>query len=497
MTAFFSELSRPMKLVTFFFLALVAVSSAEKLGTPNVVYILTDDLGYGDVRIFNPKGKIATPGMDQVGREGMVFTDAHSNSAVCTPTRYGVLTGRYAFRSRLKRSVLNGYSNYLIEKDRMTVASFLKGEGYHTAFIGKWHLGWDWAKDGKNVDFSKPIKNGPKEKGFIYSYGHSGSLDMAPYVWVENGMPTAVPTKETGRTKKESKNGWWRKGLTAPDFDHEDVLPNLTRRAVKHVKEQAKTGKPFFLYLALPSPHTPVLPTAEFKGKSGLKSDYADFVTMTDDTVKQMLDALKDAGIDKNTLLIVTSDNGCSPEADFAELEAQGHDPSAIYRGHKADIFEGGHRVPFLVRWPAVITKAGESCDDPTCLTDLLATVADILGKPLPKDAGEDSVSMLPNLLGVADGPLREATVHHSIDGTFAIRQGKWKLIEAPHSGGWSSPRPKEKALYQDLPKIQLYDLEADPGETTNVQSQQPDVVRSLRELLEKYREQGRSTPVN
>ncbi|MDF1710622.1 MAG: arylsulfatase [Akkermansiaceae bacterium] len=463
---------------------------------PNVVYILADDLGYGDLRSGNPEGGIATPGSDQMAKEGMVFTDAHSNSSVCTPTRYGVLTGRFAFRSRMKKGVLSGYSTYLIEKGRMTVPSFLKGQGYHTAFIGKWHLGWDWAKNGKKVDFSKPVRNGPKEKGFEYSYGHCGSLDMAPYVWVENGMPTAVPTKETGRTKQESKNGWWRNGPTSPDFDHEDVLPNLTRRAVKYVREQTKNEKPFFLYLALPSPHTPVLPTAGFKGKSGLESAYADFVTMTDDTVKQVLDALKEAGVDENTLFIFTSDNGCSPEADFAELERQGHDPSYIYRGHKADIFEGGHRVPFIVRWPAKV-KAGTTCDDTTCLTDLLATVAEVLGQKLPADAGEDSVSMLPNLLGGSGQPLREATVHHSINGTFAIRQGKWKLIDAPHSGGWSSPTPAQKALYKDLPKIQLYDLEKDAGETRNVSAENPAIVEKLQALLRKYREGGRSVPAS
>lgn len=474
------------------FLPVIAFGDQAK---PNVVYILADDLGYGDLRSMNSEGKIATPGSDQMAKEGMVFTDAHSNSAVCTPTRYGVLTGRYAFRSRMKKGVLNGYSGYLIEKGRVTVPSFLKSEGYQTAFIGKWHLGWDWAKDGEKVDYSKPVQNGPKEKGFEYSYGHCGSLDMAPYVWVENGMPTAVPLKETGRTKKESKNGWWRKGPTSPDFDHEDVLPNLTRRAVKYVKEQVKREKPFFLYLALPSPHTPVLPTPKFKGKSGLNSAYADFVTMTDDTVKQVLDALKEAGVDENTLFIFTSDNGCSPEADFAELEKQGHDPSSIYRGHKADIFEGGHRVPFIVRWPAKV-KAGTSCDDPTCLTDLLATMAEVLGQKLPADAGEDSVSMLPNLVGESKQPVREATVHHSINGTFAIRQGKWKLIDAPHSGGWSRPKPAQKALYTDLPEIQLYDLEEDPGETRNVSVENPGIVKMLKTLLKKYREDGRSVPV-
>ena len=474
------------------FLSGLLVFAAAGADRPNVVYILADDLGFGDLRICNPEGKIATPGTDQLGREGMVFTDAHSNSSVCTPTRYGVLTGRYAFRSRLKKGVLNGYSDHLIEDGRTTVASYLKGHGYHTAFIGKWHLGWDWAGDGKKVDYTKPVKNGPKEKGFVYSYGHCGSLDMAPYVWVENGMPTAVPNRETGRTKKESKNGWWRKGPTAPDFEHEEVLPNLTRRAVKYVKEQAKTKEPFFLYLALASPHTPVLPTPEFKGKSGLKSAYADFVTMTDDTVRQVLDALKEAGGDENTLFIFASDNGCSPEADFAELEAQGHDPSAVYRGHKADIFEGGHRIPFIVRWPAKV-KAGSVCHDTTCLTDLLATMAEIIGDPLPKKAGEDSVSMLPNLTGEAKGPSREATVHHSINGTFAIRKGKWKFIEAPHSGGWSSPRPRDRKKWQDLPKLQLYDLESDPGETKNLVQSHPGVVKELQALLNRYRESGRS----
>lgn len=477
------------RLVLLSALLLVVPVLAER---PNVVYILADDLGIGDLRICHSEGKIATPGSDELGREGMVFTDAHSNSAVCTPTRYGVLTGRYAFRSRMKKGVLNGFSDHLIEEGRMTVASYLKGQGYHTAFIGKWHLGWDWAKDGKKVDYTQPVKNGPKEKGFIYSYGHCGSLDMPPYVWVENGMPTAVPDRETGRTKAESKNGWWRKGPTAPDFEHHDVLPNLTRRAVRYVKEQAQTGNPFFLYLALPSPHTPVLPTPEFRGKSGLKSAYADFVTMTDDTVRQVLTALKEAGVDKNTLFIFTSDNGCSPEADFAELEAQGHDPSAIYRGHKADIFEGGHRVPFIVRWPAVV-KAGSVCRDTTCLTDFLATMADIVGAPLPPDAGEDSVSMLPNLKGERKGPLREATVHHSIDGSFAIRKGRWKLIEAPHSGGWSSPRPRDRKDWADLPSVQLYDLSKDPGETKNVALDQTEVVGELQALLKKYRDSGRS----
>ncbi|VGO18683.1 sulfatase family protein [Pontiella sulfatireligans] len=485
--------------------ATVALGGAKSASSlPNIIYILCDDLGYGDVGICNPDGKIPTPNMDRLGREGMVFTDAHSGSAVCTPTRYGVLTGRYAWRTRMKSGVLSGYSNHLIEEGRMTVASLLKENGYHTAYIGKWHLGWDWVKTGDAepgkglgritpVDYTQPIQNGPKENGFIYSFGHCASLDIPPYVYVENGMPTAVPDRETFADKKEVKNGWWRKGPTAPDFDHWDVLPNFTRRAVKYVEQQARTDKPFFLYLPYSSPHTPVLPTSEYKGKSGIDSAYADFTYMNDDCIGQVMKAVEKAGIADNTIIIVTSDNGCSPEADFEELKMQGHNPSAIYRGHKADIFEGGHRVPFIVRWPAKV-KAGTVCTDTTCLTDMLATCAEIVGAKLPADAGEDSVSMLPNLLGTATGSLREATVHHSVNGTFAIRQGKWKLIDAPHSGGWSTPRPgKDKELYKDLPLVQLYDMESDPGETINVQDQHPEVVDRLKALLEKYKNDGRS----
>ncbi|VGO12325.1 Arylsulfatase [Pontiella desulfatans] len=484
----------------------LAATTLASASNPNIIYILCDDLGYGDVGICNPDGKISTPYMDRLGHEGMVFTDAHSGSAVCTPTRYGVLTGRYCWRSRLKRSVLKGYSKHLIEEGRTTVASLLKDQGYHTAFIGKWHMGWDWSlpkgfdvrsisyETNPPVDYSKPVKNGPKENGFIYSYGHCGSLDMPPYVYVENGMPTAIPEKDTVVTREESKNGWWRKGPTSPDFDHWDVLPNFTRRAVKYVEEQAKTDAPFFLYLPLPSPHTPVLPTKEFVGKSGIDSIYADFTLMTDNCIGQVMKAVEKAGVSDNTLIIVTSDNGCSPQADFEELLTQGHNPSHIYRGSKADIFEGGHRVPFIVRWPAKV-KAGSVCADTTCLTDLMATCAEIAGTKLPTNAGEDSTSMLPNLLGTAKKPVREATVHHSIDGTFAIRQGKWKFIAAPHSGGWSSPRQKEKELWKDLPNVQLYNLEVDPGETTNLQDQHPEVVERLKVLIKKYKSEGRSTP--
>lgn len=473
-------------------LALSGCAPATKSPTvdlPNIVYILVDDMGYGDVSALNAESRIQTPNMDRLAGEGKYFTDAHSGSSVCTPTRYGILTGRYCWRSRLKRGTLNGYSRHLIEKDRMTVASLLKQHGYHTACIGKWHLGWDWSKpDGKQVDFTKPVKNGPDINGFDYYYGHSGSLDMAPYVYVENGKVTAQPDRAT---ESKTKYGWWRKGPTGSDFDHADVTPNFTRRGAAYIRAQAKTGQPFFLYLPYPSPHTPILPGKEWLGKSKT-NPYGDFVMQLDDCIGQILNAIDHGGVRENTLVIFTSDNGCSPAAKIEELKSKGHFPNYVYRGHKADIFEGGHRVPLIVRWPDRI-KAGTVCHDTTCLTDMLATCADIVGDKLPDHAGEDSVSMLPNLLGTATGPLREATVHHSINGSFSIRQGKWKLALCPDSGGWSHPRPGKKT--KGLPPVQLYDLEKDIGETSNIQDKHPEIVKELTTLLQTYRRNGRSVP--
>ncbi len=461
--------------------------------SPNVVYILADDMGYGDVSCLNEKAAWKTTHMDRLASEGMIFTDAHSGSAVCTPTRYGILTGRYAWRSRLKSGVLSGKSRHLIQPERLTVAKLLKRNGYHTACIGKWHLGWDWAeKEGnsKEIDYSRPVRNGPSVNGFDYSYNHSGSLDMAPYVYVENDRVTAPPDRVTDN---KDYQGFWRKGATGSDFEHLDVLPNFTRRAVRYVRSRAREKTPFFLYLALPAPHTPILPTKEFAGKSGT-NPYGDFVLQVDDTVGQVMKAVEEAGVAGNTLFIVTSDNGCSPRAQFEELARFGHDPSGVFRGHKADIFEGGHRVPFLVRWPAKV-KAGSRSKETICLTDLMRTCADLLGAPLPDHAGEDSVSFLPALLGQkAAKPLREATVHHSINGSFAIRAGDWKLALCPGSGGWSAPKPNA-AFKNKLPLVQLFNLRQDVGETTNVAGEHPEVVARLVEIVDGYVRDGRSTP--
>lgn len=482
-------------IIAFTVLLLFSFSAMAKNNNkkPNIIYILADDMGYGDVQAYNKDCKIKTPGLDRLASGGMMFMDAHTSSSVCTPTRYGIITGRYNWRSTLKKGVLGGASPALIPLERITVASVLKKSGYTTAYIGKWHLGWNFTKDEKGkIDFTKEVTHTPNDLGFDYAYGHCGSLDMAPYVYVENGKVTAVPTDTTVNTGKYS---WWRKGLTAPDFVHEDVTPNFFRKGIKYVKEQANGSKPFFLYLPLPSPHTPILPTEEWQGKSGL-NPYGDFVMMVDDYINQLLDAVKDAGIEENTLIMFTTDNGCSPAAKIDELIAAGHYPNGVLRGHKADIFEGGHRIPFIARWPEVI-KAGSKNEQTICTTDLMATVAEIAGYKLNDNEGEDSYSMFPLFEGQKiNGTFREATVHHSINGSFAIRKGDWKLIMCPGSGGWSFPRPgKDKEVLAKLPPIQLYNLKEDIAEQNNLQADYPEKVKELKSLLAKYITEGRSTP--
>lgn len=434
-----------------------------------------------------------TENLDRMAQEGVVFTDAHSSSSVSTPTRYGILTGRYNWRSTLKNNVLYGYDKALIPADRETMASMLRKNGYTTAGIGKWHLGWDWDNidAGKDkVDFSKPVQNGPTTRGFDYFYGFCGSLDMAPYVYIENDMPASLPDRET---VNEGKYSWWRKGPTGADFVHEEVLPNLVDRACNYIKEKAKADQPYFLYLPLPAPHTPILPTEEFRGKSGI-GEYGDFVLMVDAMVGKVLQAVKESGEDGNTIVVFTTDNGCSPAAGIKEMEAQGHRPNSIYRGHKADLFDGGHRIPCILRWPEG-TKPHE-VRQTVCLTDFYATFAAINGYKLMDSEGEDSYNLLPAIVSETEiDPIREATVHHSIDGQFTIRQGDWKLLLSASSGGWSAPTPTDTLALDSLPPIQLYNMKDDPSETTNVEAEHPEIVSRLRALMAKYVREGRSTP--
>lgn len=486
----------------------LAARAADK---PNFIFILCDDLGYGDLACLNPEGKVPTPNLDRLAREGVTFTDAHTSSSVCSPTRYGVMTGRYNWRSKLQKGVLGGLSPRLIEQGRLTVAEMLRKQGYHTACIGKWHLGMDWTlHPGKEVselniesreqafsaDLGKPASNGPNAVGFDYYFGISASLDMVPYCFIENGRVTAQPTEDRGLLMfhGDDKKRMSREGPAAPGFTGYEVLPTLTDKAVAYIGERAadaKAGKPFFIYLPYASPHTPILPNPEWRGKSGLNS-YGDFVMQQDHEVGRLLQALDQHGLAENTFLVFTSDNGCSPSARYDELLAKGHNPSAKFRGHKADIYEGGHRVPFLVRWPAKV-KGGQTTSQLTCLTDFMATAADVTGTALPEDAAEDSFSFLPALTGANGGVVRRSVVHHSIGGFFAIREGKWKLALCPGSGGWSEPRPGKEP--KDAPPIQLFDLEADLGETRNVQADHKDIASSLQMKLEEMVANGRSTP--
>jgi len=472
------------------FLSLASTVNAEN-SKPNIVYILADDMGYGDVSALNPESKINTPNIDAIAKEGLSFTDAHSGSAVCTPTRYGILTGRYCWRSKLKKGVLRGYDPHLIEKDRLTVASFLKGAGYHTACIGKWHLGMDFpTTDGnaagpKNTDWKGVIQNGPVANGFDYYYGISASLNMDPYIYIENDRFVGECTTEKYFEKgKENK-----KGPAQKDFEAVETLSVITEKSVEYINKQTD-GTPFFMYIPLNSPHRPVVPSAEFEGKSEL-SPYADFCLQTDAVVGKICKALDAKGFTKNTIIIFTSDNGSLIPTNYKPHAKKGHRSSYIFRGKKSEIYEGGHRVPYVLTWPAVVAP-GTVTGETMCLTDLLATCAAIIGKPLPTEAGEDSDNMLPVLKGEkTTGAIREATVHHSHKGVFAIRQGKWKLILGSGAAGTG----KKKAKTADLPKIQLYDLENDIGETKNVYDQHPEVVGNLTKLLQKYQEEGHSRP--
>jgi len=468
--------------------------------SPNIIVILADDLGYGDLSCLNAESRLRTVNIDRLARGGMVFTDAHSGSAVCTPTRYGLLTGRYAWRSRLKQGVLWGYSRSLIPPERLTLASMLKTRGYTTACVGKWHLGLNWQRRGgrvpedddrergDNIDLARPVELGPIDLGFDRFFGIPASLDMPPYVYIRNDRVTALPDRETGN---DDVQGFWRQGPTGADFDHHQVLARLTDEAVSFIEGRGQN--PFFLYFALTAPHTPILPGTRFRGRSGT-NPYGDFVLEVDHSVGRILDTLSRLDIERETLVLFTSDNGCSPRADFPALRALGHFPSYVYRGHKADIFEGGHRIPFILRWPERVAAGGE-CTETICLTDLFATFAALAGAAVPDDAGEDSFDLSPAILGRPDPPpIRPAVVHHSINGSFAIREGRWKLELCPGSGGWSPPRPGSEEI-AGLPRYQLYDLEADAGERVNLVERHPGMVERLRRRLADIVQRGRSTP--
>ncbi len=464
---------------------------------PNVVYILADDMGYGDISAFNERSGFKTPHLDTMCERGMAFTDAHATSAVCTPSRYSILTGRYNWRSELKMGVLGGYSRALIEKDRKTVGHLFQEKGYYTACIGKWHLGMDFATEDSfsekpdfdycdGVDYSKPIKDGPITKGFDYFYGISGSLDMSPYVYIEQDRFTQVPTSMVSSRKGKE---FFREGPIGDDFIHEEVLDHFTSKAQQMIIEHK--DEPFFLYLPLTAPHTPILPHKKFKGKSGT-NEYGDFVLHCDDVVGRINQTLEELSLLEDTIVIFTSDNGCSYQANFDELLKKGHNPSYHFRGSKSDIFEGGHRVPFIIQYPASV-PAHTISSSIVCLSDFFATMADFLDVPIADNEAEDSVSIKRILDGSTHLEVRENIVHQSIDGSLSLRQGVWKLEMCPGSGGWSYPSSGSEEE-KHLPSIQLYNLEDDIKEENNVYDLFPLIVDEMITTLTHIILEGRST---
>lgn len=492
----------PGRVSLFFFLIslLIACSTPprEAAAPPNIVYILADDMGIGDLGCYNPESKAPTPNMDRLAAEGIRFTDAHAGAAVCTPTRYGILTGEYAFRSRLKRGVLGGYDPPLIGRAQTTVAGLLKAQGYHTACIGKWHLGLAWGKKGstlplingdswgdhttENVDYAAEIGGGPVNCGFDYGYILPASLDIAPYCYIEN-RKLARPMTSRIEGSNSQRGVFWRLADIQEGFKLEETLDHFVDRAVSYLQERGSgehRQQPFFLYLPLTAPHTPWLPREDLRGQSGAGL-YGDFVVQVDQGIGRILATLEANRLSENTIVILTSDNGAHWTP--ADIEQYGHLANHRFRGMKSDVWEGGHREPFLVRWPGVVTP-GSTSDEVICHTDLLATCADLLGISLPEGQGVDSYSFLPVLRGDQTGtPLRPYTIHHSIDGMFAVRKGKWKFIGGRGSGGWSSPGAEADSPYQ------LYDMEADPGESTNLFGSAPTVEAELEAIVARYQQ--------
>lgn len=509
------KIARNFLLAGFIVSYLVAIQPVilygqNKNALPNIVYILADDLGYGDVSIYNPSGKINTPQIDRLAKEGMRFTDAHTTSSVCTPSRYSILTGRYPWRSRLPKGVLRAYSRTLIEDELLTVGGLLQASSYHTAVVGKWHLGLDWvSKDAfkdslkpennpgnlygitdemnpDQIDFSKPPVKGPGKQGFDYSFILPASLDMPPYCYLENDILTAPLTGYTAGNKLTSgyTGPFWRPGLMSATFDFYKVLPTFTKKATIFIQKQAGSKAPFFLYFPMPAPHTPWVPSAGYAGKSKA-GEYGDYVMMVDDAVGQILQTLDSMGLSENTMVVFTSDNGPYWRENF--VEQFGHHAAGSFRGMKGDAFEGGHRVPFIVRYPGKV-KPGAISNATTTLANLLSTCSEIVGNLDTKFEPEDSYSILPVLTGkiitVTDQP---AIVNISSKGFLDIRKDSWKLITQLGSGGFTIPSEEQPKQGEAIG--QLYNLATDIHEDNNVYNQYPEKVKELSDLLEKIQQ--------
>ncbi len=492
--------NRIMKRPSLLLALLAGLASAQQ--KPNIVLIYADDLGYGEVSAYNPdRNKVPTPHIDKLAAQGMRFTDAHSSSSVCSPSRYALLTGRYHWRSHIGSGIVGLWGKPAIAADRLTLPGMLREHGYQTAISGKWHLGWDWKiPPGKralltgsqkediapteehiaywNELFSKEIKGGPLDRGFDRYFG-TCVPNWPPFCYIEDRRTIGIPeTFLPARLFEDNQAS--QQGPTLKDWTFEPILPAITDHACGWIGEFAKTEKPFFLYFSLTAPHTPISPNGEWKGKSGL-GKYADFMLETDAAIGRVLAAIDEAGIAGNTLVILTSDNGNASYAGGKALEKHGHFPSGPLRGYKFGIWEGGHRVPFIVRWPGKVA-AGSRCDQLVHQADVLATVAETIGHQLPANAGEDSFSILPLLTNPA-APVREHAISQDPYGVLALRKGPWKMIFGSGEGN-KKPSPGH-----------LFHLGDDLAETKDLRAEKPEVVAELTALAKQLISRGRSTP--
>jgi len=483
-----------VSLISILALAHLRGSAADR---PNIIVIYTDDQGYGDASCLNPDARFQTPNLDRLASEGISFTNAHCSDTVCTPSRYGLLTGRYCWRTTRKTGVMNAEGQCLIADGRMTLASQLRDNGYETAMVGKWHLGMDFPGDPGNRDWSQPVKDMPLDKGFDYFFGIPASLNYGVLAWFEGRHAEVPPTVFTAKkpnqrhvdyrimppyqatpalTKKEVGTIGME---VAPDFIDNQCLTRFTDKAIEwmqHEVDRREADKPFFVYLPLTSPHYPVCPLPEFHGQ-GDCGGYGEFVIETDYHVGRILDFLTESKIDQNTLIVFTSDNG--PEKSWQQrIKDFGHRSNGPYRGGKRDIYEGGHRVPFFVRWPAGIKQPGRKCDALIGQTDLLATLSEVIDAKLPQNAGEDSQSFMSILKNPNASHQRLPLINHGVNGRFAITLDRWKLI-LPHR----------------KTRLELYNLQSDPAEKDNVIAQHPEIAESLTKQITQIVVNGRSTP--
>ena len=462
-------------------------AAAARAARPNVVFILVDDMGWGDIGAYNRYSAIPTPNLDRLASQGMRFTDMHASASVCTPSRYSVLTGRYPWRTKVKKGALPGDATAMIEPGRLTIAGLLKKAGYYTAGTGKWHLGLG---TGEKADFFKLFHPAPTDFGFDYFMGIPASLDMAPYLYFENDHAVAPPTGHTpGGPDKDGSGAFWREGSMMPGFDFERVLPTVTDKAIEIIDRRAGRDQPFFLYFPVPAPHTPWLPLPEYRGKSRAGA-YGDYVVETDAMIGKVIAALEDKGVLDDTILIFASDNGAYWKE--RDIDRYPHRANADWRGMKADIWEAGHRIPCIVRWTGHVAP-GSVSNEVGSLTDFMATIAAALHLPLPDDAAEDSFNLLPALEQRNSKPIRQTIIDESNDGMMSIREGSWKLELGLGSGGFTAPRRIDPA--PNNVQGQLYDLNVDPGERHNLWDRHPDIVERLIRLLNEAESAGRTRP--